>query len=99
MFVLGGPASGKGTQCANLVSEFGYTHISTGDLFRAEVSKVSFLMFRILGHARGGNHEINYEPGWTHSVLGHCQSARECTQSESCKGKRPEIIIFVVLSY
>ena len=40
-FVLGGPASGKGTQCAKLVEEFGYTHISTGDLFRAEVTKVS----------------------------------------------------------
>jgi len=24
-----------------LVEEFGYTHISTGDLFRAEVAKVS----------------------------------------------------------
>ncbi len=43
VFVLGGPASGKGTQCANLVTEFGYTHISTGDLFRAEVQKVSRL--------------------------------------------------------
>ena len=41
VFVLGGPASGKGTQCANLVTEFGYTHISTGDLFRAEVQKVN----------------------------------------------------------
>lgn len=40
-FVLGGPASGKGTQCAKLVEEFGYTHISTGDLFRAEQAKVS----------------------------------------------------------
>lgn len=40
-FVLGGPASGKGTQCAKLVEEFGYTHISTGDLFRAEVQKVT----------------------------------------------------------
>jgi adenylate kinase family enzyme len=40
-FVLGGPASGKGTQCAKLVEEFGYTHISTGDLFRAEVAKGS----------------------------------------------------------
>ena len=39
-FVLGGPASGKGTQCAKLVEEFGYTHISTGDLFREEVKKV-----------------------------------------------------------
>lgn len=44
VFVLGGPASGKGTQCANLVTEFGYCHISTGDLFRAEVAKVSLFL-------------------------------------------------------
>jgi len=36
---VGGPASGKGTQCAKLVEEFGYTHISTGDLFRDEAKK------------------------------------------------------------
>ena len=46
-FVLGGPASGKGTQCAKLVEEFGYTHISTGDLFRAEVQKVTFICFKL----------------------------------------------------
>jgi adenylate kinase family enzyme len=39
IFVLGGPASGKGTQCEKLVEEFGYTHISTGDLMRAEMKK------------------------------------------------------------
>ena len=39
-FSLGGPASGKGTQCAKLVEEFGYRHISTGDLMRAEVDMV-----------------------------------------------------------
>jgi len=38
-FVLGGPASGKGTQCEKLVEEFGYTHISTGDLMRSEMKK------------------------------------------------------------
>ena len=38
---IGGPASGKGTQCAKLVEEFGYKHISTGDLMRAEVDMVS----------------------------------------------------------
>ena len=52
-FVLGGPASGKGTQCAKLVEEFGYTHISTGDLFRAEIQKVpSFTFITILGIPR-----------------------------------------------
>lgn len=42
IFVLGGPASGKGTQCEKMVEEFGYTHISTGDLMRAEMTKVSY---------------------------------------------------------
>ena len=41
VFVLGGPATGKGTQCERLVEEFGYTHISTGDLMRAEIKKGS----------------------------------------------------------
>ena len=43
-FVLGGPASGKGTQCEKLIEEFGYTHISTGDLMRMEMSKVGFFV-------------------------------------------------------
>ena len=42
IFVLGGPASGKGTQCEKMVEEFGYTHISTGDLMRLEMATVSF---------------------------------------------------------
>ena len=41
VFVLGGPGSGKGTQCARIVEEFGYTHLSTGDLLRAEVASGS----------------------------------------------------------
>lgn len=36
IFVLGGPGSGKGTQCANLVCGYGFTHLSAGDLLRAE---------------------------------------------------------------
>lgn len=39
VFVLGGPGSGKGTQCANIVRDFGYEHLSTGDLLREEVKK------------------------------------------------------------
>ncbi|KAM5351676.1 hypothetical protein ACJ41O_004399 [Fusarium nematophilum] len=36
IFVLGGPGAGKGTQCSKLVSEHGFTHLSAGDLLRAE---------------------------------------------------------------
>lgn len=36
IFVLGGPGAGKGTQCSKLVSQYGFTHLSAGDLLRAE---------------------------------------------------------------
>ncbi|KAJ3195213.1 hypothetical protein HK101_000807 [Irineochytrium annulatum] len=41
IFVLGGPGSGKGTQCVRLAKEFNYTHLSAGDLLRAELDKGS----------------------------------------------------------
>ncbi|KAJ7339397.1 hypothetical protein OS493_005792 [Desmophyllum pertusum] len=41
VFVLGGPGCGKGTQCARIVERFGYCHLSTGDLLRAEVESGS----------------------------------------------------------
>lgn len=36
IFVLGGPGAGKGTQCASLVSDYGFKHLSAGDLLREE---------------------------------------------------------------
>uniref|UniRef100_A0A1D1YA80 UMP-CMP kinase n=1 Tax=Anthurium amnicola TaxID=1678845 RepID=A0A1D1YA80_9ARAE len=36
VFVLGGPGSGKGTQCEKLVQDFGFVHLSAGDLLREE---------------------------------------------------------------
>lgn len=40
-FVLGGPGSGKGTQCSKLVENFGFDHFSAGELLRAEVKSGS----------------------------------------------------------
>ncbi|XP_077415570.1 UMP-CMP kinase [Vanacampus margaritifer] len=36
VFVLGGPGAGKGTQCAKIIENYNYTHLSAGDLLRAE---------------------------------------------------------------
>jgi len=43
IWVLGGPGSGKGTQCARLVERYGFQHLSSGDLLRAEVASGSDL--------------------------------------------------------
>ncbi|KRZ78452.1 Adenylate kinase isoenzyme 1, partial [Trichinella papuae] len=41
IFVVGGPGSGKGTQCAKIVDKYNLTHLSSGDLLRSEVNSGS----------------------------------------------------------
>jgi UMP-CMP kinase len=41
VFVLGGPGAGKGTQCSNIVNDFGFVHLSAGDLLRAHMKSGS----------------------------------------------------------
>lgn len=41
--IFGAPGSGKGTNSAELVSEFGFDHISTGDVLRGEIKAGSEL--------------------------------------------------------
>jgi UMP-CMP kinase len=41
VIVLGGPGSGKGTQCANIQKEFGFVHLSAGELLRREMDSKS----------------------------------------------------------
>ncbi|XP_004307819.1 PREDICTED: adenylate kinase-like [Fragaria vesca subsp. vesca] len=53
-FVLGGPGSGKGTQCAKIVEAFGFTHVSAGDLLRREIASNSAYGSVILATIREG---------------------------------------------
>ena len=43
IILFGPPGSGKGTQSENIISKFGLTHLSTGDLFRKQLSEGSDL--------------------------------------------------------
>ncbi|XP_058205617.1 probable UMP-CMP kinase 2 isoform X2 [Rhododendron vialii] len=54
-FVLGGPGSGKGTQCLKIVETFGFTHLSAGDLLRKEISSNSENGAMILETIKEGN--------------------------------------------
>jgi len=55
VFVLGGPGSGKGTQCENIVREFDYVHLSAGELLRAERAKPESTVRKLIEeHCRNG---------------------------------------------
>ncbi|CAM9940082.1 unnamed protein product, partial [Hapterophycus canaliculatus] len=56
VFVLGGPGSGKGTQCEIIagVEALGYVHLSAGDLLRAERNSGSDLAGMINDFIREG---------------------------------------------
>lgn len=54
VFVLGGPGSGKGTNCERIVKDFGYVHLSAGDLLRAERASGSELAEMINTYIKEG---------------------------------------------
>jgi len=41
MLSIGGPGSGKGTQCDKIIEDYKFAHFSVGDLLRDEVKKGS----------------------------------------------------------
>merc|ERR1712168_1191429 len=47
IFILGGPGSGKGTQCEKIKQKYNYDHLSTGDLLRDVVKSGSELGIKI----------------------------------------------------
>ncbi len=52
--LLGAPGAGKGTQAQKLVEEFGFAHISTGDLLRAAVKNATPLGVEAKGYMDKG---------------------------------------------
>lgn len=52
--IFGAPGSGKGTQSALLVEKYGFKHISTGDVLRAEIKNGTELGKTAQGYIDGG---------------------------------------------
>ena len=107
-FVLGGPCSGKGTQCAKLVEEFGYTHLSSGDLFRAEVASVSPFspllhrsIFNLLtplcvGQPRRRANRQNYERRRPYLRLAHRASPLQRPRGQPLESKSSKLNIILL---
>merc|ERR1711915_211346 len=51
IWLIGGPGSGKGTQCDSIVAKINFSHLSSGDLLRGEVlsgSARGMQLFRVM---------------------------------------------------
>lgn len=54
LILLGPPGAGKGTQASVIVKEFNIPHISTGDIFRENISKETELGKKVKGYLDEG---------------------------------------------
>jgi adenylate kinase len=54
IILLGAPGSGKGTQAATIVKEFGVVHISTGDMFRENIKNQTPIGKKAKGYMDAG---------------------------------------------
>ena len=52
--MLGGPGAGKGTQAKRMAAKYGTPHISTGDIFRANLKAGTPLGLKAKGYMESG---------------------------------------------
>ncbi|MDE2143109.1 MAG: adenylate kinase [Elusimicrobia bacterium] len=54
VILLGAPGSGKGTQSMRLAAKYGFTHLATGDVFRAEIAQGTDLGKKAQDYVKSG---------------------------------------------
>ncbi|PAV88490.1 hypothetical protein WR25_23118 [Diploscapter pachys] len=83
IFIVGGPGSGKGTQCERIVKKYGLSHLSSGDLLRDEVKS---------GSARGGQLTKIMEAGELVPLEVVLDLVKEAMLKEVAKGSKGFLI-------
>ncbi|XP_043720665.1 UMP-CMP kinase isoform X2 [Telopea speciosissima] len=106
VFVLGGPGSGKGTQCAKIVETFGFRHLSAGDLLRKEISSNNENGVMILDTIKEGKivpsevtvkliqKEIESSDNYKFLIDGFPRSEENRIAFEKILGVEPNIVLF-----
>lgn len=105
-FVLGGPGSGKGTQCEKIVETFGFRHLSAGDLLRREIAsktKDGDMILDIIKEGKIVPSEVTVkliqkemESGNNHKFLidGFPRSEENRIAFEKIIGAEPNVVVF-----
>ncbi|OEL15792.1 UMP-CMP kinase 1 [Dichanthelium oligosanthes] len=87
VFVLGGPGSGKGTQCSKIVKHFGFTHLSAGDLLRKLVPSELIVKLLLKAMLQSGNDKF--------LIDGFPRNEDNRQAFESIISIEPEFVLFI----
>ncbi|XP_062092143.1 UMP-CMP kinase-like isoform X4 [Humulus lupulus] len=105
-FVLGGPSSGKGTQCKKIIDTYGFKHLSAGDLLRREIASKSEYGSMILNTIREGKivpsqvtvkliqREMKSSDNKRFLIDGFPQSEENRVAFEKITGAEPNLVLF-----
>ena len=77
LILLGPPGAGKGTQASSIVSEYGITHISTGDIFRHNIKNETELGKKVKSYLDNGQlvpDELTIELVWDRLSKDDCKN-------------------------
>ncbi|KAF9308655.1 hypothetical protein BG003_010773 [Podila horticola] len=93
IFVLGGPGVGKGTQCARLVQEYGFVHLSAGDLLRQEQARPGSPFYELISTFIAEGKIVPMEVTVAlleNAILEHIQQANKEEGAKSKESTKPE---------
>ncbi|XP_060958737.1 UMP-CMP kinase isoform X3 [Cannabis sativa] len=105
-FVLGGPGSGKGTQCEKIVETYGFNHLSAGDLLRREIASETEYGTMILNTIREGKivpsqvtvkiiqREMESSDNIKFLIDGFPRSEENRVAFEKITGAEPDLVLF-----
>ena len=107
VILLGAPGSGKGTQSKALASRFGFTHVSTGDIFRVEMAQQTELGKRASEYVKSGKLvpdaivtemvAAKIEPGQKYLLDGFPRNVEQAQSLDKMVGQRKSAVDRVIL--
>ena len=81
IIMLGAPGAGKGTQAKKIAAKYSIPHVSTGDIFRANIKNGTELGNKAKTYMDQGllvPDELVVDLSWTQAVLYRMRSRLEC---------------------
>uniref|UniRef100_A0A452U2Y1 Nucleoside-diphosphate kinase n=1 Tax=Ursus maritimus TaxID=29073 RepID=A0A452U2Y1_URSMA len=106
IFVMGGPGCGKGTQCKNMATKYGFCHVGLGQLLRQEAQrntrrgrKIHDIMLQGLLVPTGtildmiSNAMLSRPESRGFLIDGFPQELRQAEEFERIVGRAPDIVI------